>query len=191
MLKNLTEKEKGYLFGMFVGDGYKYYHKKSRHYYIEFYLNSIKDKKIINFIVKLLRKINLKPNLYQDKRYNCKRIRVYSKELFNLLHKDIKLKNETKELKIGFVSGIIDSEGYYNEKKSDITVVNTNKKVLDKCKEILEELKVNASINKRILSKKDKLPSYRMCISVKFKNRSHLSIKVPGHSYNSGVEQIH
>jgi hypothetical protein len=42
----------------------------------------------------VLRKINLKPQIYQDKRFNCKRIRVYSKELFNVLNRKIELREK-------------------------------------------------------------------------------------------------
>jgi len=45
--KNLKEEEKGYLLGFFEGEGYKYHDKKNRHYYVEFSLNSKKDKEII------------------------------------------------------------------------------------------------------------------------------------------------
>lgn len=177
-LNNLTEKQKGYLFGLFEGDGYKIYQKKSRHYNVEFYLNSIKDTKIIEFLVNLLKKINLNPNLYQDKRCNCKRIRVYSKELFYILNKNVPLNGETKEFKMGFVSGMIDSEGHVNEKKYYIMVVNTNKKILGKMRDFLASIKINSSVSKRKPSLKDKLVSYRMYISVNFKRLNHLSIKV-------------
>lgn len=174
---NLNEKEKGYLFGMFEGDGYKIHDKKSRHYHIEFYLNSIKDKEIIDFIVSLLKKIKLNPNLYQDKRYNCKRIRVYSKELFEIISKNINLSDKLDDFKLGFVSGLIDSEGHVNKKKSYIMIVNTNEDILDKCKKFLEEIGIESSINKRLQSRKDKLDSYRMYVSVKFKRLKNLSIK--------------
>ena len=105
---NLTEKERGYLFGLFEGDGYKYHDKKGRHYHVEFYLNSEKDKEIIVLLVKILKKIGLNPNLYQDKRYNCKRIRVYSKELFNDLVRGSSLADKNKDFSIGFISGIIE-----------------------------------------------------------------------------------
>ena len=176
-LEKLSEKEKGYLFGLFEGDGYKFYDKKSRHYHVEFYLNSLKDKKIINYLVNLLKKINLKPNLYQDKRYNCKRVRVYSKNLFNVLHKDIFQLNKDKNYGIGYVSGLIDSEGHVNKEKSYIMVINTKREILEKCRNFLNELGINPIINQRVLSKKDKLFSYRMYISVKFKRLNHLSIK--------------
>ena len=63
-IKKLSKKEWGYLFGLFEGDGYKLYDKKSRHYHVEFYLNSKNDKDIINFLVILLKKIELNPHLY-------------------------------------------------------------------------------------------------------------------------------
>ena len=177
MFAKLTEKEKGYLFGLFEGDGYKFHDKKSRHYHIEFYLNSKKDKDIIKYLLNLLDKIGVKPSLYQDKRYNCKRIRIYSKELFNIIEKNINLKNKSKEFSMGFVSGLIDSEGHVNSKKDYIMVVNTNKKILDKCKEFLDEMAVKSSISKRKQSRKDKLDSYRMYVSVSFKNKPNLSVK--------------
>ncbi|MBU3926124.1 LAGLIDADG family homing endonuclease [Patescibacteria group bacterium] len=175
--ENLSVKERGYLFGLFEGDGYKIYDKKSRHYQIEFYLNSVKDKKIIKYVVYLLSKIGLKPNLYQDKRYNCKRIRVYSKQLFEILKRNINLQNKTKDFNLGFVSGLIDSEGHVRKDKSYIMIITTNKRVLEDCERYLNKVKIDSNISKRILSIKDKCFSYRMYVSVKFKNLLHLSIK--------------
>ncbi|MBU2562153.1 MAG: hypothetical protein KKF68_00640 [Nanoarchaeota archaeon] len=173
----LLEKERGYLFGMFEGDGYKIHDKRSRHYQVEFYLNSLKDKKIIRFIVELLKKINLNPNTYQDKRYHCKRIRVYSKELFKIINKNINLLEKSNDFIMGYISGLIDSEGYVNNFKSYILIINTNKKILKNCKDSLSKLKISSRINKRVLNVKDKKSSYRMYISVNFKRLNHLSIK--------------
>lgn len=176
-IENLTEKEKGYLFGLFEGDGYKIHDKKSRHYHVEFYLNSLNDKAIIEFITKLLKKINLNPNIYQDKRFNCKRIRVYSKELFEIIKKNIDLTNKNKEFMIGFISGLIDSEGYVNKEKSYIMIININKNLLENCGKFLERISIRSTINKRRLYSKDRHSSYRMYVSVNFKNEAHLSIK--------------
>lgn len=173
----LSEKEKGYLFGIFEGDGYKIYHKKSRHYHVEFYLNSVNDIKIIDFLVNLLRKIDLNPNIYQDKRCNCKRIRVYSKELFENICKGTSLNDKTKNFSLGFVSGLIDSEGHVNKNKSMIMIVNTDKSLLEKCKDFLENIGISSKISERKLYNKDKKISYRMYLSVKFKSTPHLSIK--------------
>ncbi len=174
---NLSKKEKGYLFGLFEGDGYKIHDKKSRHYHVEFYLNSIRDKEIINFLMGLLKKLQLNPNIYQDKRYNCKRIRVYSKDFFNIIQKNTKL-NKSKDFNIGFVSGMIDSEGYVNNEKSFIMIINTNKEILNECKNFLDRVNINSNISKRKPSGKGIKDSYRMYISVNFKRLNHLSIKV-------------
>jgi len=173
----LSEKERGYLFGLFEGDGYRFHDKKSRHYHVEFYLNSRKDKDIINYLVGLLKKINLSPSLYQDKRFNCMRIRVYSKDLFSIIKKQISLEDQKKEFGIGFISGLIDSEGYYNKNKSYIMVINTNLKILEDSQKFLKKMRISSSISKRKPSKKDRSDSYRMYISVNFKNVPNLSLK--------------
>ena len=38
--ENISNKEVGYMVGLLAGDGYLIYDKKSRHYHVEFYLNS-------------------------------------------------------------------------------------------------------------------------------------------------------
>lgn len=177
-MEKLTEKEKGYLFGLFEGDGYKNHEIKNRRYRVDFYLNSIGDIKIIDFLIYLLRKLQLNVQIYQDKRYNCKRIGVYSKQLFNILHKNIKLKDKSEEFNIGYISGFIDSEGYVHKKKSYIMVVNTNKQVLENCKGFLKFIGISSSISKRNPSPKEIMDSYRMYISVNFKRLNHLSLKV-------------
>ncbi len=176
-LENLSDKERGYLFGLFEGDGYKVYDKKSRHYHVEFYLNSIKDKGIIKFMVNLLGNLGLKPNLYQDKRFNCMRVRVYSKFLFQEIKKNISFNNINKDFGLGFVSGLIDSEGWVSKKKHTIRIINTNKSILDSCKGFLDSLDISSSITQRKKSKKDKLDSYLMLVLVNFKRLNHLSIK--------------
>jgi DNA gyrase subunit A len=176
-MENLTEKEKGYLFGLFEGDGYKIHDKKSRHYTVEFYLNSVSDKRIISYLISLLNKIGLNPNVYQDKRCDCKRIRVYSKGLFYNIFKKIKLGDKNKEFNVGFISGLIDSEGYVHNKKSYIMIINTNKKILEEIKNFLESINIITNFNKRSPSKKDKLDSYRMYVPISFKRLNHLSIK--------------
>ena len=54
MKQNISKKEWGYLVGLYYGDGYINYHKKSRHYTIEFFLNS-KNFKIICYKIKKLK----------------------------------------------------------------------------------------------------------------------------------------
>lgn len=172
----ISEIEKGYLLGLLAGDGYLFYDKKSRHYQVELYLNSKKDKAIVKLIVTILRKIKLIPQFYNDKRFNCIRIRTYSKELY------LKIKEnqfqETKDFQMGFVSGFIDSDGYYNKKKSTLVIINTDLSKLKKAKEYLENLQVKCSLKEKFKSKNYRKQPYNLIISVKFKSLNHLSQKV-------------
>ena len=187
-MEKLTQKEQGYLFGLFEGDGYKYHEIKNRRYRIDFFLNSIRDIKIIDFLSYLLKKLNLNVQIYQDKRFNCKRITVYSKGFFDKIEKNIELRNKSKEFNIGFVSGLIDSEGYVNHKKSMIMIINTNHKMLERCQKFLSSIEIKSSISKRKKSEKEILDSYRMYISVNFKRLKHLSLKAGAGLPDSGVE---
>lgn len=182
----LSKKEIGYLIGLFEGDGYLYHHKKSRHYHIEFFLNSIKDKDIQVFLLSLLKKMNLKPSVMKDKRFNCNKIRVYSKSFFQFVNKMLKY-DIGKDFKIGFLSGIIDADGYVST-KSHIEIVNTNKNLMLKVRKFLNDFNLKVKISERTKSRKDKLPSYRIYVPIKFIKLKNISIKV-NRSINSGLEQ--
>lgn len=177
MIQNLSEKELGYLKGLFVGDGYKYHDKKYRKYYIEFYLNSINDKDIVKFLTFVLKKAGLNVHLYKDKRFNCVRLRIVNKEFFKLFNKNIDKICMNKNEKLGFISGIIDSEGYVNREKRIIEVVSTNFELIKFLSRELSSFGISSSIRKRVRSIKDKSSSYRMYISASFKKLKHLSIK--------------
>ena len=69
-MKNIVLKEEGYLLGLFLGDGYSYHYKKHRHYVVEYHLNSKKDKDILQFLCTLLKRINLHPSVFKDRRCN-------------------------------------------------------------------------------------------------------------------------
>ena len=186
-MNKLTEKENGYLFGLFEGDGYKYYCKKYRHYQIEFYLNSKKDKEIISFLLKLLDKLNLNVQRYLDKRFDCLRIRVNSKDMFHLFEKGISLDNKDDDFCLGYISGLIDSDGYVNPKKYSLSITNTNQNALINCQTFLKKININSSLKLKKASKKDKKKTYLLHISVNFKRLAHLSIKTG--KLDSGMEQ--
>jgi len=175
-IKNISDLEKGYLLGLLAGDGYLFYDKKSRHYHIEFYLNSIKDSSIKKLICEIIEKLELTVQLYQDKRFNCVRIRTYSKELYELIKKNNF--RETNSFKIGFISGFIDSDGYYNKKKSTLVIINTNLNKLKKAESYLNSLSISCSLKEKFKSKTYRQQPYNLFISVKFKSLNHLSQKV-------------
>lgn len=176
-LSKLTGMEIGYLIGLFVGDGYSYYDKKHRHYTVEFHLHSERNKTIQKFLIKILKKLGLRVFIMKDKRYNCNRVRVYSKMLFESLNLGL-LDKDDINMGLGFVSGLIDSEGYVNHKKSFVNIVNTNKEMLNLAKNILKKLNIESKIHERGKSKKDKKKSYILYIPYKIKDIDTNSIKI-------------
>lgn len=182
---NISNKEWGYIFGLLKGDGYLFHDKKGRHYYLEFYLNSLRDKKVIEFIKNLLGKMKLRIQEYKDKRFNCIRIRTYSKDLYGLITKDDFTRDDN--FKLGFISGFIDSDGYYSKKNSTLAIINTNLSNLKETKKFLEDLGIKSSLNKKFMSPSCKKQAYNLYISVKFISLQHLSKKI---TYHSGMEQL-
>ncbi len=180
-LNNLSEKEIGYFVGLFLGDGYKYHDKKSRHYSVELFLNSKRDQDIIENLCELIEKIGANPLKYKDRRFNCIRIRINSKEFYKFMSNNVKIlfdKEQTNDFKIGFISGFIDAEAHVNKNKRMIDVVNTDLRLMKLLLDYLQPLGLTPSLKKRIKSKKDKKDSYRMYIPVKFINGEHNSIKL-------------
>ncbi|GEM_PF-1503420 len=177
-LDSLSLEERGYLAGFYLGDGYAYYNKKDRHYSVDFYLNSIKDQDIKEKIIILLNKLNLKHFEKKDKRYNCTRIRVNSKQFYNhiLETNNLELLNPAKEHLNGFLSGFIDAEGYVT--KGEITITQQNKVVLDKIVEICNMLEIKT--RKMWKFKNEKTPNeiWRLRISTDIKNYNHISTKI-------------
>ena len=130
--EELSDTEKGYLIGFFIGDGYCYYSEKDRHYMVEFHFNSIRDIQISNHVKSILRKLGTKYFDHIDKRFNSLRIRVNSKELFNFVKlKTIefnKSKLVSKNYKLGLISGFIDADGYVT--RGTIQLTQKNKKTI-------------------------------------------------------------
>lgn len=169
-LNNITEKEKGYLFGLFKGDGYSFHNKKDRHYSVEFYLNSKRNLKIIKFVCSIIKKLSLNPITMKDKRFECLRIRVNSKNLFNFINCDFKDYIKDKDFSVGFVSGFLDAEGYVNKKKSIINIVNTNLDLMKIVSKILKENDIENKILLRKKSVKDKQKMYIIHIQLNLKD---------------------
>lgn len=174
---NLSSKELGYLIGLFIGDGYSFYSKNDRHYSVEFYLNSLEDKDIINNVLNLFHRINLNCLVSKDKRYNVIRIRINSKELMKIFNQRVlefkENKRLSKDYKIGLISGFIDAEGYV--KKGEIVLTQKDKKTLENFRMLVP------SLTKKFWSCKNyngKGRIWRLRISTKFKYVPHNSYKV-------------
>lgn len=182
-LKRLSEKELGYLLGLFIGDGYCHYNPKDRHYNVDFYFDSEKNKKIIMVTKELLDSIGLRCFLLKDKRFNCIRIRVSSKNLMFYLQKQreyiINLENINqleKDYRIGIVSGFIDAEGSVN--KSQISVSQVNRNIIFTMRDLCDSLNIRTSRIRFRNNWKSNKKIGIMGISTTFKYINHNSLKV-------------
>ena len=81
VIDTLAERERGYIIGFFLGDGYMNHNKKDRHYRVEFIYNSKRDNLIMLYMERLFRKCGLNPFFVRDKRYNSISMRINSKSL--------------------------------------------------------------------------------------------------------------
>ncbi len=176
MLSLLNEKEKGYLFGLFIGDGYLY-KGKCRHYQTYFYLNPTKDKDVAEFILKILKKIGISPYIMEH--HGCLVIRINSKELYNDFKEEIENIQNTKndDFALGFVSGFIDSDGYVGT--GDIVITNKNVEFLKIVKNFCDKFEVHSRIWHQDTSFNGSVFSiWRLRIGTKFKYKKHYSQKI-------------
>jgi len=171
-------RELGYIIGLLHGDGYLYHDKKQRHYNIEFYLHSEKDKDIQTYLIHLLKKLELKPLIFKDKRFKCVRIRCRSKIFYTLFKKLKKKIISHKNFKLGFISGLIDAEGDIISKKW-VRISNTNKNLINKVKRILKNLNINYRVKKIKQKQKNWSVVYRIYVPIeKLINMKSNSIKI-------------
>lgn len=182
----LTTKEQYYLIGLFLGDGYAHHSLKDRHYRVEFFLHSERDKDIILYLKTLLDKLSYNYYLVKDKRYNVLSVRVNSKKLMTYLSRkviELKAKQVTKDKVkvVGLLSGLIDSDGYVEHGEIQITQKDNAKANL--IKNLAAYLNLTTRVRYVPNPKGNKI--WRINISTQFKNFRHNSIKIL-RKYNSG-----
>ena len=172
----LNCKEKAYLLGIILGDGYLY-HDRWRHYKVNIYLNPKKDRDIAKIVIQLLNKIDIRP--YEMHHHGCLIIRFNSKSFYQYIEKEISKisKNKNSDFYLGFISGLIDSDGYVC--KGDIVISNINKELIDMVRDFCCELDIKSKIWEQKNSCKGKtFDIWRVRISTRFKYEKHYSQKV-------------
>lgn len=146
----------GELIGLFIGDGYCFFDPKSYQYSIRFFFNN-SEKSYVKEVFNLLSQgFNKKPCMYRTG--NVLIIRYYSKKLFNFILDYVDWKTSrnkggqnrksrtvflkrwdyTREFRIGFLRGFIDSDGYLSSKK--IVFASASKKMMMEVNEFLKDL---------------------------------------------------
>ena len=187
-LEKLSQKELGYLVGLFDGDGHL--DNWCRHYDVEFHLNSLKDQDIACQLLMILEKIGLNSHIIKDKRFNCLKIEVSCKLFFQRILKFSAGNPKDKDFGLGYISGIIDSEGYVNQIKRYIQITNTNKKLVKKVRAYLMALGIESKITKKCKCMKDKLQRYSLYVPMKFLKTKNNSMKIKRIVAGKGFEPL-
>ncbi len=147
----------GELIGLFVGDGSIHYYKKEGKYCVRFFLNYFEGEYVKELANLFKTKLKKEPCI--NRVNNVLVIRYYSKKLFNFLLENVGwiknnkgkggankksttvfLKNDSfsKEFKIGFLRGFIDTDGYLSDKK--ILFGSTSEKIMQQTESFLRDL---------------------------------------------------
>ena len=176
-MSNLSDKEIGYLVGLYLGDGYTSY-DNNRHYKVGFCLNPKRDGDIIERTFQLLIKMGLAP--YRIENHGCLEVRANSKEFYRfLLVEYTKWQSRTDyDYQIGLVSGLIDSDGHIGNGETVIT--NKDENILKIVEQTLKKLKIQTKLWKQQINGKGKwnFEIFRLRISTKFKQLDHNSSKI-------------
>lgn len=176
-INSLSISEEGYLIGLFVGDGSFCVDEKSRHYKVAFSLNPKKDRDIQSFLTKLLRRISLNP--FTVWANGCIDVRVNSKRFVTLLQKKLKeinLSLKKHDFFVGFLSGLIDSDGYVG--KGDITISMKNPDILRRVQEVAKRFHIKSRLRSQTQIKFSDSKIWRLHISTDFKDTNHLSKEI-------------
>jgi len=139
-IEKLSNWDKGYLVGFFVGDGHLDFRKNNYSYRVVFSLNKKKDRPIAERLTKII--IKARGNPYKIEFKSLLRIICISKVLFNFLrqfviykriqkgkkmiNKKVGIKNiakEGREFNFGFISGLIDSDGCVGPDRTSIRIL--------------------------------------------------------------------
>ncbi|MDP3917448.1 MAG: LAGLIDADG family homing endonuclease [Nanoarchaeota archaeon] len=151
-LENLTDCFLGEFLGLFAGDGNYFFDKKSYGYNLRFFFN-INEKIYVEELSQHFHKMfKKKPGTYFYPKKSIIILGYKSKALHNLLVKNLnwkasqkktytihlKEKYRSKEFKIGFLRGSIDSDGHLSKNK--ISFASTSKKLMNNIESFLIDL---------------------------------------------------
>ena len=147
-LKETNETEKGYIIGFYVGDGNIFVKEIKGAYRLQYFLG-IKEVTIQQKIIEIFKKI-CRFRSYKGKD-NTYVIEIYSKSLINFIKKfsdknGLKKEIFSREFLIGYIEGLIDSDGYVQRKYTEITTMN--EKLKDNIVFILNNFGLNPNIRK-------------------------------------------
>ena len=152
----LEEEERGYIVGLFLGDGSFNRGKKEPRFFVRFALDAKRDKDVALRLAQIINKAGKRINLISWKSNII--AKTCSKELFVYILSCVEYKNGEKMLldsknwsdnfKYGFIAGIIDSDGHVQPHLgTEIKTVSSQN--FESFSSILLDLKISAILRIR------------------------------------------
>jgi len=164
-LSALSESERGYIVGAFVGDGSKIFERKSGHYGVKFSLDSKSDEEIARYLRNLFVKAGKRVTLYTDE--TCLVLKIYSERLLRFLlsfvnYREVEgrkrkmfreFENWVLDFKLGVISGLIDTDGYVHHDKRGtqhfgLSITTMNPILSEQLVTMLESLGTEPKVNR-------------------------------------------
>jgi len=202
-LSLITESEKGYLIGLFLGDGSFNKGDKEPRFFIRFALDAKRDKDIAHFLVSIFKKAGKKASIFT--RGSVLTVKVSSKDLVEYLQKYICYDGKTREkiirhaempsrdFQYGFLAGMIDSDGHVH-KHLGTEIKTVSGTIFKSIIAILRELEISAKTKLRdspsnSFSKKPRYEIYLPSAEMK-RNKSKIpSVKIARYLPKSGFSE--
>jgi hypothetical protein len=169
----IDDNERGYVIGLFVGDGSFNRGRKEPRFFVRYALDANNDKDVALKISQILSKAGKRINLLSWKSNII--AKTCSKDLVMyirscIVYKDgkkfsAKSENWSKEFKYGFVAGIIDSDGHVH-KHLGTEIKTVSPEIFDAVSEILKDLDISTNVAIRAAPKNSYSPKPRYTIYI-------------------------
>lgn len=197
-LNVLSEEEEGYLLGMFVGDGNLIVKRKRGRYLTKFALDTERDQDIADYLVSVFKKAGKRITRYMAR--SSLTFKVCSKEFVEFLLKHVTYTKRrdsrrrvkilirpdkwTTAFKLGFVGGLVDSDGYvyYNRRRTKHfgeLIKTANNTFRNQLTEILNTLGVEVTTYTAKLHKKSYSSRPQYVVYVPTKELERISHRLP------------
>ncbi|MDP6648157.1 MAG: LAGLIDADG family homing endonuclease [Candidatus Woesearchaeota archaeon] len=171
-----------YVIGVILGDGWVY----KRGYWYTIGLEAL-DKKFCESFYHALKQLKINPSIFHSRNYW--RV-VCSSKLFYIWFKSLdfnKIKEISEKYPIDFLRGFYESEGNFSTYKSKkyffitykITIVNTDKKLIDLVKFLLDRLGFHPTYHKRNQLKSNWKPLWALTLCRKLEVKQFIQLIKP------------
>lgn len=180
-IKTNSVEKVGEIIGIFAGDD-NYTVDNSYKHQISIFINA-EDKKYINHVEKLMYDLcTKKPFVYTIQKSNVTILRIVSKRFFVFIStylkwghtktKTIELRDEAthlgKKFNLGFLRGLLDTDGYIDQKNHRAVYSTISKKLACNIKEALKIFNIKYSEYQYIDPRPNRNPIFRIIISEDF-----------------------